>query len=387
MVVRDDVPEPVPGSGQVLVAVKACGICGSDLHFAKHGRRCWPRRGDGGHARHRMAGTRPVRRRLHGPRVHRRGARGRTRHRRARRRARSCTSVPVLLSATGDRPIVYSNTTLGGYAERMLLSAPLLLPVPNGLDAAARRADRADGGRPARREHVGDRARARARWCSAAGRSGMAVIAALTPSRASNPSWPRTSRPPGAALAVAMGAHEVRRPGARASPCRRGARRPVVFEAVGVPGIIDDVAAARAGAAAGWSSSACAWSPTRCTPFFGIVKELSLQFVFGYDPMEFAESLRAIAEGEIDVAPLITGEVGLDGVAGGVRRSGRPRRALQDPRTAVAQRIGCLACRSPPGPELCCVSPPCCSTALVVAALPACDSTSAPPAAGASRAR
>ena len=35
--VRDDVPEPVPGFGQVLVQVKACGICGSDLHFAKHG--------------------------------------------------------------------------------------------------------------------------------------------------------------------------------------------------------------------------------------------------------------------------------------------------------------------------------------------------------------
>jgi threonine dehydrogenase-like Zn-dependent dehydrogenase len=33
------------------------------------------------------------------------------------------------------------------------------------------------------------------------------------------------------------------------------------------------------------------------------------------DPREFAESLRAIAGGEIDVAPLITGEVGLNGVA------------------------------------------------------------------------
>ena len=37
MVYRDDVPDPMPGPGQVLVAVKACGICGSDLHFAKHG--------------------------------------------------------------------------------------------------------------------------------------------------------------------------------------------------------------------------------------------------------------------------------------------------------------------------------------------------------------
>ena len=37
MVYRDDVPEPVPGPGQVLVAVRSCGICGSDLHFAAHG--------------------------------------------------------------------------------------------------------------------------------------------------------------------------------------------------------------------------------------------------------------------------------------------------------------------------------------------------------------
>ena len=39
MVLRDDVAEPVPEPGQVLVGVKACGICGSDLHFAKHGDR------------------------------------------------------------------------------------------------------------------------------------------------------------------------------------------------------------------------------------------------------------------------------------------------------------------------------------------------------------
>src|SRR6201993_1568956 len=44
------------------------------------------------------------------------------------------TSIPLLLSAKGIEPIVYSNSTLGGYAERMLLSAPLLLPIPNGLD-------------------------------------------------------------------------------------------------------------------------------------------------------------------------------------------------------------------------------------------------------------
>ena len=35
--VNDEAPDPVPEAGQVLVEVCACGICGSDLHFAKHG--------------------------------------------------------------------------------------------------------------------------------------------------------------------------------------------------------------------------------------------------------------------------------------------------------------------------------------------------------------
>jgi threonine dehydrogenase-like Zn-dependent dehydrogenase len=35
MVYLDDLPEPVPGPGQVLLDIKASGICGSDLHFAK----------------------------------------------------------------------------------------------------------------------------------------------------------------------------------------------------------------------------------------------------------------------------------------------------------------------------------------------------------------
>jgi threonine dehydrogenase-like Zn-dependent dehydrogenase len=48
----------------------------------------------------------------------------------------------------------------------------------------------------------------------------------------------------------------------------------------------------------------------------GIRGELSLQFVLGYEPDEFAQSLRAIADGAVDVAPVITGTVDLDGVPG-----------------------------------------------------------------------
>jgi threonine dehydrogenase-like Zn-dependent dehydrogenase len=49
-------------------------------------------------------------------------------------------------------------------------------------------------------------------------------------------------------------------------------------------------------------------------PFFGIVKQLDTRFVLAYTAAEFAETLRYIAEGRIDVAPLVTGRVGLEGV-------------------------------------------------------------------------
>jgi threonine dehydrogenase-like Zn-dependent dehydrogenase len=59
-------------------------------------------------------------------------------------------------------------------------------------------------------------------------------------------------------------------------------------------------------------------------PMLGINKELNLQFVLGYAPDEFARTLRALAEGQIDVAPMITGKTGVDGVAGAFETLGNP---------------------------------------------------------------
>ena len=46
----------------------------------------------------------------------------------------------------------------------------------------------------------------------------------------------------------------------------------------------------------------------------GIGRELSIQFVLGYEPHEFAASLTAIADARVDLQPWLTGSVGVDGV-------------------------------------------------------------------------
>lgn len=122
-------------------------------------------------------------------------------------------------------------------------------------------------------------------------------------------------------LATTMGAHRTLDP-AQGSPFD-AVSPTVIFEAVGVPGIIDDVLRRAPVRSRLVVAGVCMESDT-VHPFYGIAKEISVQFVFAYEPAEFAASLRAISEGRIDVAPLITGEVGLDGV-------GRAFDELSDP--------------------------------------------------------
>ena len=59
-------------------------------------------------------------------------------------------------------------------------------------------------------------------------------------------------------------------------------------------------------------------------PMLGIGKELSLQFVLGYDPLEFGSALDAIATEKVDLAPLLTGTVNIDGVPQAFTDLGNP---------------------------------------------------------------
>jgi threonine dehydrogenase-like Zn-dependent dehydrogenase len=314
--VRDDVPEPQPGFGQVLVQVKACGICGSDLHFAKHGgdmlaltkeMEGMPMLGEGpdidldrdvfmGHEF--AAEVLEVGPDTEGPKP---GA--------------LVTSIPVLLSMTGVQAIVYSNDVAAGYGERMLLSAPMLHEVPNGLSAshAALTEPMAVGLHAVHRSRIQANEGALVLGC---GPVGLAVIAALQLQGVAHIVASDFS-PARRALAATMGAHEVVDPAAEPAFDvwnRTGKGRSlVVFEAVGVPGMIDGVLRSAPHGSRIVVVGVC-MEQDRINPFFGISKELNIQFVLGYDPMEFADTLRAIAEGQIDVAPMITAEVDLDGV-------------------------------------------------------------------------
>ena len=88
----------------------------------------------------------------------------------------------------------------------------------------------------------------------------------------------------------------------------------VQFEAIGVPGILNDIMR-RAPRGSRITVVGVCMEADSIQPIFGINKELQLQFVLGYTADEFAATLGHLAEGRIDGAPLITGRVGLDGVA------------------------------------------------------------------------
>jgi len=62
----------------------------------------------------------------------------------------------------------------------------------------------------------------------------------------------------------------------------------------------------------------------RVHPMLGVGKELSIQFVLGYQPLEFGAALNAIAEGQVDLEPLLTGSVGIDGVPQAFADLGNP---------------------------------------------------------------
>lgn len=320
-IVVDTVPDPVPGPGEVLVRTLACGICGSDLHALQHADRMMESARESGAPfvpnlladvvlGHEFCaeildfGPNTTKRLRAGTRV---------------------VSMPVLFRGTRIQAIGYSDEVPGGYGERMVLSEPLLLEVPNGLPT-----EHAAATEPMA---VGVHAVAKSGWTPrevplvvGCGPVGLAVIAGLRLAGAENIVAADYS-PRRRALAAHFGATTVvdpaERPAIDAWREAAGAKNALIFECVGVPGIIDAIMREAPPQARIVVAGVC-MQPDTFRPMLGIQKELNVQFVLAYTPDEFARTLRALAEGAIDVAPMITGRVGVEGVADAFAALGNP---------------------------------------------------------------
>ena len=335
--VVDTLAAPEPLAGQVLVKTLACGICGSDLH-AVHSMEqmveLGARTGEPGlidPARDIVFGHEFCAEILdHGPGTDRRLKVG-TR----------VVTVPVAPTPQGFETIGYSNRFPGGFAEAMALTEAMLLEVPNGLpDVHAAMTEPFAVGEHAVAES--DAGPDTVNLVVGCGPVGLAVIAALK-ARGLGPVIASDFSPARRRIAETFGADVVVDPAVENPHARWGAlgvpvsrtersvlamsgnagKRAVVFECVGVPGVIQGLIEHVPVGTQVMVVGVCMQTDA-IEPFLCINKAIELKFVLGYTPDEFAATLRHIAEGTIDVAPAVTGEVGLDEVAGAFAALGDP---------------------------------------------------------------
>jgi threonine dehydrogenase-like Zn-dependent dehydrogenase len=326
--VCEEIADLTPQAGQVLVKTLCCGICGSDLHALHHLDRMIDNTVRAGGS---AADMDPAAGIVFGhefcAEVLDNGPGGG----RLKPGAR-VVSMPLLIGAGGMTSLGFSNSYPGGYAERMILSDSLLIEVPNGLSdrQAAMTEPFAVGAHAAGRAALDEDSAALVIGC---GPVGLAVIASLK-ARGYGPVAAADFSPARRKMAERMGADIVIDP-AQESPhtrwrdmgvpttgmeqmmVRMGGgtpRRAIVFECVGVPGILQNLIEACPPGSQIIVAGVC-MEPDRIEPFMAITKQIDFRFVFGYAPEEFAATLGDIAEGRIDVAPVITDAVGLDGVA------------------------------------------------------------------------
>ena len=260
-------------------------------------------------------------------------------------------SMPMTLAGETVQGIGYSNDIAGGFAQYMPLADRMLLPVPNGLAAssAAMTEPLAVGWHAVQNARLADEDVPLVIGC---GPVGLAVIAGLA-IKDVHPIIAADFSPARRALALKMGADIVIDP-AEVSPYESwrqaatpagydGSRyaqlfglgpklRPaVIFECVGVPGVIQQIMEGAPPSARIVVVGVC-METDRIEPFFGIVKQLNVQFVLAYTAQEFAESLQFIAEGKVDVTSLVTGLSDLTDVGGAfadLANPGAPRQSYR----------------------------------------------------------
>jgi threonine dehydrogenase-like Zn-dependent dehydrogenase len=356
-----ELPAPEPGPGQVVLDVVRAGICGSDLHARHHADAQADVLVEAGYHgfmrsdQHVVFGHEFVGRVAgYGPKTRRKVAIG-----------SRAVALPLLRRGAEVHAIGLSASAPGAYAEQVVVEESLMFEVPNGLsdDVAGLTEPMAIGWHAVRRSEVSKKDVAIVIGC---GPVGLAVIAMLKARGvatviASDLSAGRRQ------LAAACGADVVVDPATEspyagagdrghitsitqlaglglgvmdklrplpvpwhhvmrvAERLGAGPKRPVIFECVGVPGILDAIIGAAPLMSRVVVAGVC-MTPDTIRPAMAINKEIDLRFVVGYTPVEFRDTLHMLAEGKVDPSPIVTGTVGLEGVDGAFTDLAKPEK-------------------------------------------------------------
>ena len=370
-----EVPDPVPGPGQVLLEVVRAGICGSDLHARKHADQLADLAAAIGYT----DVMRPSESVVMGHEFSGRVLDYGPGTRKAWTAGTPVVALPMIRMGEKVQMTGLSAKAPGAYAERVLVQESLTMEVTNGLSAetAALTEPMAVAWHAVRRSEVRKKETAVVIGC---GPIGLAVILMLK-ARGVRTVIASDFSPGRRALAERCGADVVIDPGAdspwtgfeqtshitdandlfdlaldtmgklrkipmlpwwqvlrAAEAAGATPRGPVVFECVGVPGIIDQIINQAPLATRVVVVGVCMETDT-IQPAMAINKEIDLRFVFAYQPHEFHETLHLIADGKVDPTPLVTGTVGLPGVATAFDVLGDPERhakILIDPTSEVS---------------------------------------------------
>jgi threonine dehydrogenase-like Zn-dependent dehydrogenase len=372
-----ELPEQPLARGQVRLRVLRCGICGSDLH-ARRGCDDWAALAAKlGYDRFMRSDQRVV----FGHEFSGEIAEYGPGCKRSIPVGAPVVALPLLRGGSGVDAIGLSVHAPGAYAEHVVVHEPLTMAVPNGLapDVAALTEPMAVALHAVRRGEVKKRSVAIVIGC---GPVGLSVILLLK-ARGVRTVVASDFSPGRRALASACGADVVLDPGETSpytGPTGRdhiqdwpaatellvgtreklgrlpfgwwhawrlaetlGAqpKHPVIFECVGMPGVIESIVQDAPLLSRVVVVGVCVGAD-QFTPAMAINKEIDLRFVLGYTPLEFRDTLMMLAEGEVDPRPMMTGSVGLDGVAAAFDALGDPERhakILIDPQSQATAPV------------------------------------------------
>jgi (R,R)-butanediol dehydrogenase/meso-butanediol dehydrogenase/diacetyl reductase len=306
----ETVPDPVPQPGELVLAVRAAGICGSDLHLTEIADR------SGGMAP--LPSGAVLGHEFSGEVV----AVGRDAAARFRVGERvtalpyiACGSCLACLEGRGHRcPAVVSaglGKLPGAYAELVRVGAHETLRLPPEVDdrTGAMVEPLSVGLHAVELAHLrpgdavlvigaGPIGLAVSLWCRFFG-AGHVIASDLAAARAD-----RAARM-GATGVVHAAAEDV----VAAVKRQCGRRADVVFDCVGVPGS-QQLAMDCAPAGGRVVVAGVCMQPDRVLPVKAITKELAVQYCFGYARRDFAFTIDMLARGRIDAAPMLSETVG-----------------------------------------------------------------------------